>query len=185
MYFLIITALVAFIVSFTGHLANATAITNPTSMVRDLPLWRRNATTPGGSDLSRLDLVCGTFSTGDRNRLYDLIFHDIGVQNRACTTPAKMCRRHSCKDTSAIYVCNDNDFDIAPNCMYDVARLAVYPYDNCCRGTNPRKGMSGQQFSNQGWNVIIGYGNCNHDKDQDRPSKGPNGDLGPNGPCDS
>jgi len=38
----------------------------------------------------------------------------------------------------------------------------------------------------KGWNVIVAYGNCNHDKDRGHPSYGPVGDpWGPNGTCDN
>ena len=54
----------------------------------------------------------------------------------------------------------------------------------CTKDYTESKGISGQQFSDQGWNVIVAYGNCNHDQDRDRPGFGPADDpWGPNGEC--
>lgn len=54
----------------------------------------------------------------------------------------------------------------------------------CCpKNWEISKGISGQEFSDQGWNVVIAYANCNHAPDADRP-----GDFqkwGPNGQCES
>ncbi|KAK0745675.1 hypothetical protein B0T18DRAFT_428789 [Schizothecium vesticola] len=55
----------------------------------------------------------------------------------------------------------------------------------CCGGGSYKAGVSGQRFvPEQGWNVIVAYGNCNHGEYGDRPSIGPPEDpWGPNGSC--
>lgn len=71
------------------------------------------------------------------------------------------------------------------SCGKDVADLADWIFDYCCRNTHFFVGQSGQIFNDtRGYNVIIAYGNCNHDRDADRPANGPPGDpWGPNGVC--
>lgn len=49
-------------------------------------------------------LNCGIFSTADKHDFMDLQSAWRVHKDDMCTTPAKTCRRHACKDTSGIYV---------------------------------------------------------------------------------
>lgn len=64
-----------------------------------------------------------------------------------------------------------------------VADYASHVGATCCNAkpATESKGTSGQAFSDQGWNVDIAYGNCNHAPDRDPPSIF--GRPGPNGEC--
>ncbi|KAK1830842.1 hypothetical protein QBC39DRAFT_409324 [Podospora conica] len=131
-------------------------------------------------------LGCGRFSTANHQDI-DILLRDLHKSTKTddCTTPAKTCRRHACINTSAIYVCNDNDEDLTLACAADVADYADWIFDYCCHNTNFYKGQSGQIFNDpKNYNVVIAYGNCRHDKDADHPSIGPAKDpWGPNGVC--
>ncbi|KAK0648920.1 hypothetical protein B0T16DRAFT_444849 [Cercophora newfieldiana] len=82
-----------------------------------------------------------------------------------------------------IQVCNGNDYDVV--LRWEVITDYVKPIALECCAENAVKypGVSGQHFSNQGWNVIA-YGNCKHDPLADHPAMGPASDpWGPNGEC--
>ncbi|KAK3326833.1 hypothetical protein B0H66DRAFT_589360 [Apodospora peruviana] len=130
-------------------------------------------------------LYCGIFNTADKKNVAGLI-DDLLTNTGKCVTPAKTCRRHGCWNTSAIYVCNDNNKEVLLDCANDVGGMANLIAGQCCGSANAISGkaISGQQFSNQGWNVIVSYGNCNHDIDSSRPAMGPpDAPWGPNGEC--
>ncbi len=76
----------------------------------------------------------------------------------------------------------DNDYDIHVACD-DLAVWFADVSSNCCSKLEwASKGISGQEFSDAGWNVAIAYANCNHDPAADRPSQ-----FGPyiNGDCEN
>ena len=86
-------------------------------------------------------------------------------------------------------VCNDSDEKLELSCGDDVLYLAEWVHQYCCITTRSFVGQSGQVFADsfkdaRNFNVVISYGNCNHDKDADRPGMGPPDDpWGPNGAC--
>ncbi|KAK1834438.1 hypothetical protein QBC39DRAFT_369334 [Podospora conica] len=130
---------------------------------------------------------CGLFNTADR---YD-IKTAIGQAFTSvwpyfpdpCATPARTCRKIVCRNTSAVYICNDNDHDVNPTCT-DVAAEAMKIVDNCCGGGSYKAGLSGQRFTEAGYNVVVAFGNCQHGIDSDNPGMGPAEDpWGPNGSC--
>lgn len=127
-----------------------------------------------------IDLVCGLYSTADKRNAVQLLY-DLRKRGGTCVTPTKKCTRHACWNTSGVYICNDNDHDVSLDCEI-VANFAASVANNCCTAT--KSGVSGQQWSDQNWNAIISYANCNHDASGDRPSPGPSTDpWGPNGSC--
>jgi len=127
-----------------------------------------------------IDLVCGLYSTADKRNSVQLLY-DLRKRGGTCVTGAKKCTRHACWNTSGVFICNDNDHDVAIDCE-TVANFAAGVANNCC--TSTKSGISGQQWSDQNWNAIISYANCNHDSNADRPSPGPPADpWGPNGLC--
>lgn len=74
------------------------------------------------------------------------------------------CSRIGCIDMSGLYVCNDNDETLEIT-LEDALDAVSYLYGQC--GNTPSFGenvnnLSGQGFTNQGWNVGIAYSNCEH-----------------------
>ncbi|KAK0726904.1 hypothetical protein B0T26DRAFT_747297 [Lasiosphaeria miniovina] len=161
-----------------GLLAFGSCITaGPVATPSLKPLSLRTNTTDNSAGL-----FCGIFNTANTQDTDDNISwlkNNVGT----CFTPAQTCRRHSCINTSGVYVCNDNNHDITLSCANDVVPRLDDVIVHCCNGA--KSGISGQKFSDDGtWNAIIAYGNCNHNWDADRPSMGPPDDIwGPNGAC--
>lgn len=128
---------------------------------------------------------CGVFAAASRYDEIDLIdplgqtaWSSTGYQgNQEWTIPASACYRVQCMNTSAVYVCNDNTSELVlkGKQIYPVAKMVT---NNCCSAGS--KQVAGQQFTQWGWNVVIGYGNCKHDVYQ-KPSTmngfGINGDT--------
>ncbi|KAH6677003.1 hypothetical protein F5X68DRAFT_235179 [Plectosphaerella plurivora] len=89
----------------------------------------------------------------------------------------------TCKDTTASYVCNDGPTHLTVACSA-LADFLDFILGNCCdcsRDSGPHYAISGQLFSPGGtFNVITGYGNCNHPVDMRPDSYNP---PGPNGDC--
>ncbi|KAK7747405.1 hypothetical protein SLS53_001660 [Cytospora paraplurivora] len=109
---------------------------------------------------------CGNFATGDREDV-NTGAHELmdDVWYNDCWAPAKGCLRLFCYETSAIWLCNDNDHEIDISC-YNVGYLADRIRKACC----PSAGISGQMFHpTENYNVIVGYGNCNDHNLRDRP----------------
>ncbi|KAB5551059.1 hypothetical protein GE09DRAFT_1222872 [Coniochaeta sp. 2T2.1] len=113
-------------------------------------------------------IVCGNFATADKRNFMQLQY-DLRKHGGNSTIGGKQCYRVSCWNTSGIYVCNDNEGEVEiPN--ETIANFASHA-GGCCKSSFTRsKGLSGQAFSNEGWNVGVGYANCNHHADQDDPS---------------
>ncbi|KAK0615286.1 hypothetical protein B0T17DRAFT_620076 [Bombardia bombarda] len=82
--------------------------------------------------------------------------HALGTRD-STPNPAKTRRRQACGDTSAIYVRNDNDHDLDLNCLYDVSAFAYAAMRLCCGEMS--SAVSGQQFTDRGYNVIVSWGN--------------------------
>lgn len=128
---------------------------------------------------------CGVFAAANRYDEVDLIdplgrttWSSTGYQgNQKWTIPARGCNRVRCYNTSAVYVCSDSTMDLVLHGK-DIFPVAKMVTDNCCPSGS--KQVAGQQFTQWGWNVVIGYGNCNHDVYQ-KPSTmngwGINGDT--------
>ncbi|KAH8650554.1 hypothetical protein BGZ60DRAFT_534212 [Tricladium varicosporioides] len=65
------------------------------------------------------------------------------------------CGRISCSYGSGIYLCNDNNYMISPNCGY----LATYAQD-LCDACNRKGYTCGQQFDTDNYNVIVHGDSC-------------------------
>lgn len=82
------------------HEPRASAATpNQKSEVANLE-WSRRLT----ANTYSTALNCGIFSTADKHDFMDLQSAWGVHKDDMCTTPAKSCRRHACKNTSGIYV---------------------------------------------------------------------------------
>lgn len=151
-------------------------------------------------------MYCGIFATADANNVKTMVFVMKGATG-TCTTPAKMCVRWGCMNTSGIYVCNvshfngssmsaftvperfmltsgiqDSVYNQSLPCEY-IAAWANAIVDQCCSSNHVDSPyMSGQAFHKYyKYNVIVSYGNCNHAHDSDHPNDFPY--PGVNGEC--
>ncbi|KAF3760449.1 hypothetical protein M406DRAFT_72943 [Cryphonectria parasitica EP155] len=120
-------------------------------------------------------LYCGNFASGNGAMANELLA-EVMNENTLHTIGATGCLRVKCRDTTAIYACNDNPHSITIKgkeievhgenilqrcCIHSSTGSMLYGYS-----------MAGQQFTNAdggNWNVIIGYGDCNH-SDTEKPS---------------
>ena len=82
-------------------------------------------------------------------------------------------------------ICNDSAVELTRNCT------VFHDFTNsiggkcCTKDYHKSKGISGRQWSDQDFNVVVAYGNCNHGIDSDEPAPGPKNDpWGPNGLCE-
>ncbi|KAH8670332.1 hypothetical protein BGZ60DRAFT_563820 [Tricladium varicosporioides] len=80
-----------------------------------------------------------------------------------CGVGARSCVRVSCSYDSAIHLCNDNYFDIYPNCAY-IASYATDLVDRCgyfvTRGWFHVSATCGQEFDTDNYNVIVRGDRC-------------------------
>lgn len=131
-------------------------------------------------------LNCGNFASGNKNTAKELV-NNLNNYNKAHIAP-RSCHRMQCKDTTAVYVCNDNRHALDMRSK-DVYNRAVNILEHCCGSDLPywKNGLAypavgGQQWTDAlggNWNVVVGYGNCRHPTSQP-----PNevGGWGVNGP---
>ncbi|KAK5163345.1 uncharacterized protein LTR77_010718 [Saxophila tyrrhenica] len=97
------------------------------------------------------------------------------------TVAAGTCNRIGCYNTSGVYVCNDNDFDITFTGA-DGSAFAGLILGVCYDGGEGHHPVSGQAFTsdNDGFNVVVGF--CDNDDDvatkpSDYTPPGPNGNA--------
>ncbi|KAH6673094.1 hypothetical protein B0J14DRAFT_592401 [Halenospora varia] len=80
-----------------------------------------------------------------------------------CGVGARNCVRVSCSYDSAIRLCNDNYYDIYPNCAY-IASYAADLVDRCgyflTRGWIHVPATCGQEFDTDNYNVIVREERC-------------------------
>jgi len=114
-------------------------------------------------------LHCGTFPDADRGNANDQI-NQLGTGDYI--VPARRCLRVKCWNTTGTYVCNDQrvDLHVSGTAIKQRAQIIM---SKCCDNRSAGGGeklwqISGQQFTDAqgGYNVILAYSNCNHDKFQ-------------------
>ncbi|KAH8595195.1 hypothetical protein B0O99DRAFT_594775 [Bisporella sp. PMI_857] len=80
-----------------------------------------------------------------------------------CKVKAKSCVRLACRESNAIYLCNDRDVGQAIDCD-DVVLYAFKIRQQCNQYDDPERKTdisgTGQVFSIYGWNVVIRKGKC-------------------------
>ncbi|KAJ9144170.1 hypothetical protein NKR23_g6132 [Pleurostoma richardsiae] len=113
---------------------------------------------------------CGNFGTGAHvtmHRAAEDLMEGYEPFIR-CKAAARSCERIWCYDTTAVWLCNDNDEPIDISC-YNVGWMGQLIDELCCVhwqgfGITNQKGSggkSGQIFHPEdNYNVIIGYANC-------------------------
>lgn len=83
------------------------------------------------------------------------------MKGATCKAKKQSCSRVSCSYNSAIFLCNENDFSIAPECKL-VADYAFKVIQDC-KYPLPPKGLyvNGQHFNESGsWNVVVRHDKC-------------------------
>jgi hypothetical protein len=116
-------------------------------------------------------LHCGNMPGADQNNAWEQMTQ-LGTGNYVI--PGRTCLRVKCWNTTGTYVCNDQGGSIAVSGQA-IYQRALIIMDHCCMVGGPKKWISGQQFTDSqgGYNVILAYSNCNHDKYQSPSSYGP------------
>ena len=136
-----------------------------------------------GSSSSHHDLTkrnagtgnCNNFASGDSSDLIYLAgrLKDAGG---SCTVSGDSCSRVGCENTSGLYMCASSSDSVTRDC----SEIADYIYSilQGCGNGGANSGLSGQLFSMDPFNVVVGYGNCG-DSPAVKPSEytgpGPNG----------
>ncbi|KAK0667768.1 hypothetical protein QBC41DRAFT_278146 [Cercophora samala] len=145
-------------------------VVNPDPVeVRDVLLGKR-AETRG----------CGVTATGSWENLQEAsqFLRGLGSQ---CAAPAKDCRRMTCKNTSATYLCSEGNA-VSERCG-TLADMVSDIIRNCCGPAVTYGQKSGHVYKDRVYSVWAGYGNCNH-ASTTRPTQYPHGSNGgPNGSC--
>lgn len=112
-------------------------------------------------------LHCGQFPDADRSNAQDQM-NQLGTGDYI--VPARRCLRVKCWNTTGTYVCNDQgvDLHVSGTAIKQRAQIIM---NQCCENTSAGGGtklwqISGQQFTDAqgGYNVILAYSNCNHDR---------------------
>ncbi|KUI60982.1 hypothetical protein VP1G_08174 [Cytospora mali] len=120
------------------------------------------------------EYYCGVFANADAGNAKDLISQLSGnMKDDKFAIAAHGCYRVACHNTSGVYVCNDNNSELTVSGS-DVANAATYIDKHCCYASevtsqNRYSIKSGQQFTQWGWNVALGYADCKAGATQ-RPS---------------
>lgn len=139
-------------------------------------------------------VTCGHYATAD---VYDADKNNQNLEDKDGTFPVGAggsCNRIGCYDTSyvpnrigarwelanlcnsAFYVCNDQDVDIAVT--YSEAVDLAYLIAGICDPDQSADHWSGQIFTTNlgGYNIVVGYGNCDDPPDTKPSSYGPPND---------
>ncbi|KUJ19191.1 uncharacterized protein LY89DRAFT_479656 [Mollisia scopiformis] len=75
--------------------------------------------------------------------------------NGLCGVGANSCVRISCSYSSAIYLCNDNDYGITPTCPY-MGSYAQDIINDCSHCEGPNDCVTcGQEFDSDNYNIIV------------------------------
>lgn len=110
-------------------------------------------------------LHCGNLPDGDRPNSLRLL-NELKGSGTQYTINGGTCLRVKCWNTTGIYVCNDqrNGVTVSGQAIWERGWIIA---NRCCLGGiagtwNPQ--INGQQFTDAqgGYNVLIGYANCNH-----------------------
>ncbi|EPE28266.1 hypothetical protein GLAREA_09386 [Glarea lozoyensis ATCC 20868] len=76
-----------------------------------------------------------------------------------CHTGPRQCNRISCSYKAAIFLCNDNDYDISPKCAY-IASYALDLFNSCRYVKDTILGVCGQEFDTDNYNVVVRAAKC-------------------------
>ncbi|KAK4220648.1 hypothetical protein QBC38DRAFT_525498 [Podospora fimiseda] len=128
-------------------------------------------------------LTCATMATGGQYDITAGADHLVSV-GAQCETPAKQCRRMTCKNTTGSYLCSEGN-NISLSCN-SLARIVRRVNTDCCNGKDKygsnSSGKSGHIYNDRIWSVWVGYGNCGHSSSS-RPTDYPYPGGSPNGVC--
>ncbi|GFF63739.1 hypothetical protein IFM60648_01027 [Aspergillus lentulus] len=112
-----------------------------------------------GADYTMQSYYChGPWPTCSWYRIQQGVSYLDGVPGRPSQGPGPgSCGRVSCSYNSAIYWCNDNNYQYTLNSFYDIASGANFIGQTCLTGTDS---TSGQIFYTDNWNVIVRADSC-------------------------
>ncbi|EAW14558.1 uncharacterized protein ACLA_075980 [Aspergillus clavatus NRRL 1] len=100
----------------------------------------------------------GRWSGCSWSRIQQGISYLNGVPGRPSNGPGPgNCGRVSCSYNSAIYWCNDNNYQYTLNGFYDIASGANYIGQTCLINSDT---TSGQIFYTDNWNVVVRGDSC-------------------------
>ena len=87
--------------------------------------------------------------------------HRRTLKGMQCRVKKNSCSRVSCSYNSAIFLCNDNDIPIAPECSL-VAGYALKVIDHCKTQLPSGKWYASGKYFNEtgGWNAEVRYDKC-------------------------
>ncbi|KAK4172836.1 hypothetical protein QBC36DRAFT_196048 [Triangularia setosa] len=102
--------------------------------------------------------TCAVMATGNLNELI-WASDDLKKLGQNCSTPKRDCRRMTCRDTTATYICSELDTSVSIPCR-DAGDLVDNILRNCCTGY--RSGKAGHIYRDNRVSIWAGYGNCNH-----------------------
>ncbi|KAK0663016.1 hypothetical protein QBC41DRAFT_234704 [Cercophora samala] len=103
-------------------------------------------------------LTCATMATGDLERAITAA-NDLQKLGQNCGAPAKACRRMTCQNTTASYICSETNSAVSISC-HTAGRQVRHIHLNCCNGWHA--GKSGHIYQDGQYSIWLGYGNCNH-----------------------
>ena len=109
---------------------------------------------------------CGDYATADEAMVRKGAYKLRNKPGEIAFTPAGRCARHWCRDTTAMFVCNDEDEDVTIP-KYNVGWMTDRLHRLCC---DDNGGKSGQMWHYKlKYSVVMGYANCNEDAETNQP----------------
>lgn len=84
-----------------------------------------------------------------------LVANNVNATLPAANATDSGCLRVACKSKSAIYACNDNDFELTV-ALPTIANFAQTIMQNTTCSNSHDNTVLGQAFSFYGWNAIVG-----------------------------
>ncbi|KAJ0115544.1 hypothetical protein J7T55_010366 [Diaporthe amygdali] len=109
---------------------------------------------------------CGVFPMADAHHIAALVPAIGVISGPAVIGPGPgNCAQVSCAQNSAIWWCNDRNITIKlPQGTQELGDAVEAIIDQCCKTTNcqssPNYPISGQAFSDEGWNVLMRGESC-------------------------
>lgn len=111
---------------------------------------------------------CGVGGNGPAENTYlqDGIDHLNSVTDHPCIMEAGpgVCTRVSCSDDTAIWVCNDNSYEIQHSCP----DLATYAVDirAKCHSYTVEMTIRGEEYDSGNFHVVVGGDSCQTDNER-------------------
>ncbi|KAH7354864.1 hypothetical protein BKA65DRAFT_535201 [Rhexocercosporidium sp. MPI-PUGE-AT-0058] len=143
------------------HLANTTAVSN----IKHTASGEVESALVERATTGKWNTLCIPIRGWDWQRAYvwalKVVIYNFSAVPGVCKIPAHSCKRMQCYYGSTVYVCNDSDREVRPECKY----LGSFVQDiiNLCsvNRENPKiTRAGGQEFEIEGYNVIVKQESC-------------------------